>query len=287
MNDGRDMWSQSPQRFLIFSVQDTGIGIVEEERARLFERFKQGNVRTHVTYGGNGLGLYICKQIINLLAGDIWAESERNKGSLFSFYVPAATTPPPASPVSAIALYKAVGPSGSFRKSLSEAVRAPPDEQGSSKPSPAVIAATIPRTDDSRKEDSKSVRILVTEDNQINQALLRKQLTGAGYIVAVANDGIEALEYVQASNAAVEGGHVLHCILMDIEMPRMGGIECTMRIRQLEGAGYLKGHLPIIAVSANSRAEQVQKMLDSGMDGAIAKPFKKSELLTKIRTLTE
>jgi CheY-like chemotaxis protein len=87
----------------------------------------------------------------------------------------------------------------------------------------------------------------------------------------------------------------------------MGGIECTARIRKLEASGYLRGHLPIIAVSANTRAEQVQKvrrewprlrefsadnllflqMLHSGMDGAIAKPFKISEVLNKIRTLID
>jgi signal transduction histidine kinase len=92
VDDGHDTQSQPQKCFLIFSVQDTGVGIVESERARLFERFKQGNVRTHVTYGGNGLvrcadvatshgfsahmhvplqGLYICKQIINLLGGEL------------------------------------------------------------------------------------------------------------------------------------------------------------------------------------------------------------------------
>jgi CheY-like chemotaxis protein len=172
------------------------------------------------------LALFVAYKNPVALPGDIWAESEVDVGSLFSFYLPAAKllTPPEAAD-----------------RARREANNFPTPVTGSSAVNP-----------------SNPIHVLLTEDNHINQTLLRRKLTGAGCIVAVANDGIEALEYVQASNAAVDQGHVLDCILMDIEMPRMGGIECTKRIRDLENAGYLRHHIPIIAVSANTRVEQVK-----------------------------
>ncbi|KAJ9120674.1 hypothetical protein QFC22_002605 [Naganishia vaughanmartiniae] len=118
-----------------------------------------------------------------------------------------------------------------------------------------------------------SLQVLLTEDNIINQQLLRKQLMKAGCTVFVANDGVEAFEFVR------EGKSPLDCILMDIEMPRMSGTECAKEIRRLNI------QTPIIAVTANARSEQVKEIIACGMDDAVAKPFTTSDLVRRMREL--
>jgi CheY-like chemotaxis protein len=131
--------------------------------------------------------------------------------------------------------------------------------------------------------------ILVVEDNLINQKVLRNQLQKLGHTVHVASHGAEALSFLSttclwAANSASSSIDV-SVILMDIEMPVMGGIECTRRIRKAQADGELNRHVPIIAVSANARDVQVSEALECGMDNAIAKPFRVADLMPKIEAL--
>lgn len=116
--------------------------------------------------------------------------------------------------------------------------------------------------------------ILLVEDNLINQKVLSKQLRSTGSVVHVANHGVEALDYLSrtalweenASSDSNQGQRMmLSLILMDLEMPVMDGLACTRRIRDLEREGKIIGHVPIIAVTANTRMEQMEQAREAGM----------------------
>lgn len=112
--------------------------------------------------------------------------------------------------------------------------------------------------------------ILLVEDNLINQKVLSKQLRNTGCTVHVANHGVEALDFLSTTTLWNDGSldenrNELSVILMDLEMPIMDGLTCTRKIRDLEREGKLKGHVPIIAVTANTRMEQMDLAIEVGM----------------------
>jgi CheY-like chemotaxis protein len=125
---------------------------------------------------------------------------------------------------------------------------------------------------------------------QVNQKVLSQQLRKAGCAVHVANHGHEALEFLRKTNfwsaREVDMSPVtLDVVLMDVEMPVMDGLTCTRRIRELQHSREITGHVPIIAVSANARSEQMAEAREAGIDDAIAKPFRIPELIPKIEAL--
>jgi CheY-like chemotaxis protein len=112
--------------------------------------------------------------------------------------------------------------------------------------------------------------ILLVEDNVINQKVLSKQLRKTGCTVYVANHGLEALDFLATTTLWNDGSldenrNELSIILMDLEMPIMDGLTCTRKIRDLEREGKLKWHVPIIAVTANARGEQIDRATEAGM----------------------
>lgn len=126
----------------------------------------------------------------------------------------------------------------------------------------------------------------------MNQKVLQKQLSKIGYKVQIANHGQEALDYLtrttvwrQQDRAETTPLPDVHVILMDIEMPIMDGLTCSKRIRDLQSSRDIVKHIPIIAVSANARAEQMKQALDAGVDGFITKPFRMPELTSVISKL--
>lgn len=113
----------------------------------------------------------------------------------------------------------------------------------------------------------------------VNQKVMAKQLRSAGHDVTVANHGQEALDHIRTTHFCVPNGGVeLDVVLMDIEMPIMGGLECTSRIREMEMKGEIQGRVSLIAVTANARAEQQKQAMDVGFDAVITKPFKMEAL---------
>ena len=218
-------------------VRDTGIGIPSDQLPRLFEDFVQIDSSRQRDFGGTGLGLAISKRLIELMGGEIGAESEHGIGSTFWFTLPLA-------------------PAGGERAQCEQAVH---------------DAAEAQALRDTR--DHGPFRVLLAEDNRLNQRLAVRALETFGYTVETANDG------VQAFSMACEG--IYDLILMDCLMPGMDGLETARRIREQEQA--TGEHVPIIALTANALPEDRDACLESGMDDFVSKPFTKQAL----RTATE
>lgn len=244
--EGSD-WGAGPEVFIHFAVQDTGRGLNDSEKKLLFLRFSQASPRTHVQYGGSGLGLFISRELVELQGGEIGVSSERSKGSTFAFYVKARR-----STVS------------------SDAIEQPTTRNtGKNGYLPTTKPGTLSeRTAPRRTVEKSSIKVFIVEDNLVNQRVLQRQLRNLGYIVHVANHGGEALDRLKESRywqGHEEDGLDLSVILMDLEMPVMDGLTCARKIRELQKSGQLVRHVPIIAVTANARMEQIDTALEAGM----------------------
>lgn len=252
--------------YLWFSVTDSGCGMTEEEQTRMFNRFSQASPKTYNTYGGSGLGLFISKRLVELQGGQIGLASQIDVGSRFAFYVPARQT------TKSTDLPKSDLPVRTKAETLAQ---------------DSTVVTTA-----SKDQISSDYSILCVEDNLVNQKVLEKRLTKLGYKVQIANHGQEALDYLETTTAwrqqdreATMSSPDVHVILMDIEMPVMDGLTCSKRIRDLESSKDIVKHIPIVAVSANARAEQMKQALDAGVDGFITKPFRMPELTSVISKL--
>lgn len=322
--------------YLIVEVKDTGQGLTEEEMKSLFQRFKQASARTHVKYGGSGLGLFISRKLCEMHNGAIGVASLPGVGSTFAFYVEAArpddgalkearASKRTALQANALAITKRAESLqiGSVEVPLSSAPGRDVDQ---------VIASPDSLETEFEPEPPKIEGVLVVEDNMINQQLTRRGLSDRGFTVDVANHGLEALEKLKASDrwagdvppntnnstasptiltspttpttaALISRLHTsnvndlvnptatstkfpLSLILMDMEMPVQDGLTCTRQIRQLERQGHiLGGPIPIIAVSANARLEQVLEAKAAGCDDVMIKPYRMPELVEKMRVV--
>ena len=223
--------SQTPQgATLRFRVADSGIGISEEAQARLFQAFSQADGSTTRKYGGTGLGLAICKQLVGKMRGNIGVESSPGEGSTFWFT--AELEKQRVLPT----IHTASGDSGK------------PGGSGSANPEP-----------------STRLRILVAEDNVVNQRVLLHQLGKLGHTADAVADGLEVLEALSRIPYDI--------ILMDCHMPELDGYAATQRIRS---AG---GHQPyIIAITANAMQGDREVCLHAGMDSYVTKPVRIGEL---------
>lgn len=299
--------------YLMFEVKDTGQGLTESEMKSLFQRFKQASARTHVKYGGSGLGLFISRRLCEMHNGAIGVASLPGVGSTFAFFVqahrPHEGALQEARATAQTALQANALPITKRAKSLQiGSVEVPLKSSPSSKnlelmvTSPGLIDEEMP---------PRIEGILVVEDNMINQQIIRRGLTDRGFVVDVANHGLEALDKIRASDRWCggdasstqtqrdESGTVevatpvspatkfpLSLILMDVEMPVQDGLTCTRQIRELERQGRITGgHIPIIAVSANARLEQVLDAKAAGCDDALTKPYRMPELIEKMRVV--
>lgn len=317
--------------FLIIEVKDTGQGLTESEMKSLFQRFKQASARTHVKYGGSGLGLFISRRLCEMHNGAIGVASLPGVGSTFAFFVeahrPSEGALREARATARTARQANVLPITKRAESLQiGSVEVPLKSTPSSKNLESM--GTSPDLDEEMSvEPPKIEGILVVEDNMINQQLIRRGLTDRGFVVDVANHGLEALDKLRASDrwtgdgtshpqpststpmtptfssgmASMQTGSSLTAtadvvtpskfplslILMDVEMPVQDGLTCTRQIRELERQGsILGGHIPIIAVSANARLEQVLEAKAAGCDDVMIKPYRMPELIEKMRVVS-
>jgi PAS domain S-box-containing protein len=275
-------WGLGKALYLHFAVQDTGRGLDDLEKKQLFQRFSQASPRTHVTYGGSGLGLFISRELVELQGGEVGVASESGRGSIFAFYVKTRRTDGPRPDDN---------PSGSATPSSSR--------RGSRKTQYAHLNAQLstPLKPESSLLSSKSsmsdisqsvepLHVLIVEDNLINQKVLAAQLRKIGCIVHVANHGGEAIDHICESKFHrdhVTDGVNIDVVLMDLEMPVMDGQTCAKKLREMQNTGELVAHIPVIAVTANARAEQIEMTLKSGIDDVVSKPFRLPELLPKMK----
>ena len=216
------------QCLLRFEVADTGVGIPEDRIQHLFEEFTQADASTTRKYGGTGLGLAISKRLVELMRGEIGATSIPGKGSTFWF-------------------------NAHFGKDT----LAPPKASPSRPPIRAGVFPTPP----------SAVRILLAEDNIINQKIASRVLQRLGYQVDIVNNGLEALEAVSRQ--------CYNLVLMDCQMPEMDGYEATGRIRAQEQDGT---RIPIVALTAHAMQGDREKCIEAGMDDYLSKPLKPEEL---------
>ncbi len=348
---------------LKFSVRDTGIGMTAEQAGKLFQPFTQADMSTTRKHGGTGLGLTICRRLVELMGGRVWLESEPGTGSTFFFTVwlgigeargSGKTVPDslarlrvlvaddnPAAreilqePLSSIAAHVAVVASGPEAISAIKAADADgqpfdivfmdwrmPGMDGLQASrhiksdetlgrQPAIVLVTAFGREEVREEAErvgldgflikpvtksmivdtlvtvfaapgdggdavlsaggepegrlKGARILLAEDNEINQQIAVELLEGVGATVVVANNGREAVEVLQNGPLPPP----FDAVLMDLQMPEMDGYQATMKIR----SDPRLRHLPIIAMTAHATMEERQRCLESGMNDHVSKPI--------------
>lgn len=271
--DSKDVNPES-DIFLCFSVKDTGKGLTKDEKALVFNRFSQASPKTHIEYGGSGLGLFIARQITEMLGGEIGLTSSPGSGCTFAFYIKTQRCEMPhCSPISTEPVIR-------LSRSLSITANGTPmtsEEEDDEFP----LGLREPSTP--RPEESP-LKVLVVEDNLVNQKVLCKQLRNRDFLVKAANHGRDALDAVRDRRwtEVSDEENPFDVILCDIEMPVMDGIEFTKEVRRLEAEGELAGHVPILGVTANVRSKQVSGAIEVGMDGVTTKPYRIEELIAHI-----
>jgi len=278
ISDGEG-WGADSIIYLWARVIDTGCGLTIEEKQRLFERFAQASPRTHAQYGGSGLGLFISRQLAELHGGQIGAASEAGVGSTFGFFIQCRKTiDPGVRKESALPATRSISsfPTSTYERNSASETQLTNRTQNVCVVTPSPIVENT---------DAKTIHVLVVEDNLVNQRVLKKQLEKAGCVVETADNGIHALEYLRTTNLYPHGTKPISIVLMDLEMPEMGGLECVTRIRELQTQGIIRRHVPVVAVTANVRAEQMLVARKSGMDDIMSKPFRIADLLEKIEVI--
>ncbi|PYJ99798.1 MAG: hybrid sensor histidine kinase/response regulator [Verrucomicrobia bacterium] len=252
------------------SVRDSGIGIAEETQKKLFQSFTQADASTTRKYGGTGLGLAICRKLVELMGGSIGLSSVLGAGSTFWFTV---------------RLDKAVNDSSPGARALPAAPETFPEPEGRAGcPQLAEVRRRAPYQDVQvhgphacpklNGETPQGLRILLAEDNRVNQFVAVLQLQKLGYQVRAVNNGAEAVEAWQRGAYRI--------ILMDCQMPDMDGYEATRKIRELE-AGKNLAPTKIIAMTANAMQGDRELCLAAGMDDYVSKPIDEKELISALK----
>jgi CheY-like chemotaxis protein len=367
---------------LHFQVADTGIGISRDKQEHIFEAFMQADGSSTRRYGGTGLGLAISTQLVSMMGGRIWVESEPGQGSVFHFTASFGisrqeATPEPAgrpkdAPLRGISVL-VVDDNGTNRKILKEtlsrwgmlpvlaedaaaafeALHVRRDQGGrfplilldaqmpgvdgfalarKIKEDPDLTASAVMMLSSSDLHEdarrcrelgiasylvkpinqvelqqailktlgataqpdlsslapaigsgpdhhpaSPAVRVLLAEDNLVNQKLMTHILKKKGYAVTLASDGLQALDAYQRQP--------FDLVLMDVQMPEMGGFEVTRIIRELEAPAG--GHLPIIALTAHAMKGDRERCLEAGMDDYLSKPIQAAALFETMDRLLQ
>jgi PAS domain S-box-containing protein len=230
---------EQSQATLRFSVTDTGIGMTTHDHEQLFQPFSQADSSITRRFGGTGLGLAISHNLLQLMGGEFTVESAPGKGSTFSFDLVLGVSPQ-------LSRHKI------SKHQAEHKARAQDSKQ------------------DALSKSLAGMRVLVAEDNVINQQVVREFLKLSGIIVEIASDGKAALELLEKNH--------FNAVLMDVHMPGMGGIEATRLIRQQQRYA----DIPVIALTAGVTEAERQNCLASGMDDFIPKPINPAQLISTL-----
>ncbi|NWG29653.1 MAG: response regulator [Ignavibacteriaceae bacterium] len=231
---------------LAVSVIDSGKGIPSDKLKDLFKPFSQIDGSESQQFGGTGLGLVICKEYVELLGGEIYADSKQGSGSTFSFKIKCRKQPK----------------NGNGKSELKDV------HQNSS------LSGAGTFINNGYKEKRAGFKILLAEDNLINQKVSLKILSTAGYNAVAVENGQKAVEAINSGN--------FDLVLMDIQMPEVDGYKATELIRKLADD---KNKIPIIALTAHALLGDREKCIKAGMDDYLAKPIVGQELIRKIDAL--
>lgn len=224
---------------LIFDIADSGVGLTAEQSDRLFKPFSQADTTTTRKYGGTGLGLYLSKRIAQALGGDLTVlATQPKKGSVFRV---------------------TIDPGPLTGRIFTKYTDIPEVE---------ILPASPIATQLVRQQRLASKRVLLVEDSEDNQRLVKKLLNIEGAQVDVAANGALGLEAALKKHYDV--------VLMDIQMPIMDGYEATRRLRE---KGYA---VPIIALTAHAMLEEKERCLRSGFSDYLSKPINRSDLIDRI-----
>ncbi|MDR7079645.1 two-component system chemotaxis sensor kinase CheA [Neobacillus niacini] len=246
---------------LEISVTDTGIGIAQEKQQIIFDAFQQVDGTTNRQYGGTGLGLSICREFTRLLGGAITVESEPDKGSTFTLYVPGRQEAAEYHLLEQLALNEA-------------AVSISTEEQESAIEETEIEVVEAEASDNQLFRGKK---VLLVEDDRRNVFALVTALEKKGVKVQVAENGRRAIEFLQEQAD-------FDLVFMDIMMPVMGGYEAMKAIRH----DLKMDRLPIIALTAKAMKGERDKCMEAGASDYIMKPLNINQLFSLMRVwLTE
>ncbi len=221
---------------LHFAVRDTGLGISPEKQGLIFEAFFQADSSTTRRFGGTGLGLTVSSRLVKLMEGRIWVESQPGQGSTFHFTAKVGVgTKPRETTTKPVEVWPRLSP--------------PPQ--------------SVPM---------EGVRILLAEDNPVNQKVAVRMLEKRGHQVTVASNGREALDMLEREE--------FDLVLMDVQMPVMGGLEAAAAIREREKS--TGRHVPILAMTASALPSDQRKCMEAGMDAYLSKPVRSQELFDMV-----
>ena len=232
---------------VMFEVIDEGIGITAEQVRQLFQPFHQADASTTRRFGGTGLGLAICRELAHLMGGQVGVQSEAGVGSSFWFTLRLPYGEP---------LDQTANESGNERRRALSALSSPaPKFEGE----PTTVAPRL-----------QGVRVLVVDDNLVNQTVARELLIAEGARVTLADDGQQALARLDEAPQ--------DCVLMDVQMPVMDGLEATRRLRTEPRLQ----HLPVIAMTANASKQDRATCLAAGMNEFLSKPVEPERLIATV-----
>ncbi len=230
------------------SVSDTGVGIPVEKQAAIFRSFEQADASTEREFGGTGLGLSISRQLVELHDGQIWVTSEPEKGSTFTFTLPVSHQKPESADSEPLQQLKPL--------------QQPSLDNGNNFINPPQLS-----------NGNSAFRILIVDDEPVNQQVLANHLSFVNYHITQAFNGAEALKLL-------ENGQSFDLILLDIMMPKMSGYEVCQKIRKR----FLPSELPVIMITAKNQVADLVEGLSSGANDYLAKPISKNELLARVKT---
>jgi PAS domain S-box-containing protein len=234
--------------FIKASVEDSGIGIPESRVKALFKPFSQVDSSNIDKYGGTGLGLVICKEFVNMMGGEIWIESDYGNGTKIYF------------------TFKLKVQSKNKLQSIADQIKKYEFQSDNTK-KPEV------KTEDIKAQRSK-YKILLAEDNLINQKVAIRMVNDAGYSCDLVNDGKKAFEAVKAGEYSL--------VLMDVQMPEMDGFAATAAIRKIQNG---KSKISIIAITAHALMGDKERCINAGMNDYVTKPIIAENLIRAIDNL--